>query len=91
MTEILAEVITAFEGSTTRACADVLSLEAVINRSNVSFFELATLALKSLSFSSFALTLATAFITCMTATVESGSADPHTLRRLNLALVTDGG
>lgn len=91
MTEIFAEVIATFERSTTRARADVLGLEAVINRSNVSFLKFAALTLESLSFSSLPLTLATTFITSMTTAVESGSANPHTLRGLNLALVTDGG
>jgi hypothetical protein len=91
MTEVFAEVVAAFEGSTTRARTDVLGLEAIVDRSNVSFLEFATLTLESLSFGSLSLAFATAFITSMATTIESDSADPHTLRRLNLALVTDGG
>lgn len=91
MTEVFTEVIAAFEGSTTRASADVFGLETVINRSDVGFLEFATSALESLSFGSLPLTLTTTFITSMTTTIESGSADPHTLRGLNLALVADGG
>ena len=91
VTEVFAEVVAAFEGSTTRTRTNVLGLEPVINRSDVSFLKFATLTLEGLSFRSLALALATAFVASMTTTVESGSANPHTLRRFDLALVTNGG
>jgi hypothetical protein len=88
--KILAEVVAAFERSATDTGTNVLSLKAVVHRSNVGFFKLATLALDGLSFSSLSLALATALVTSMTTTVEGGSADSHTLRRLSLALVANG-
>lgn len=88
--EIFAEVVATFKRSTTRASTDMLSLKAVIDRPNVSFLELTALALDRLSLGSLSLTFATALVAGVTATVESSSADSHTLRRLNPALVTDG-
>jgi hypothetical protein len=89
--EIIAEVITAFERSATRTGTDVLSLKAVIDRSNMCFLKLTTLALDGLSLSSLSFALATALVTSMTTTVEGSSANSHTLRRLNSTLMTDGG
>jgi hypothetical protein len=89
--EIVAEMVTAFERSATRTGTDVLSLEAVINGSNMGFLKLTTLTLDGLSLSSLSLALATALVTSMTTTVEGSSADSHTLRRLDSTLMTDGG
>jgi hypothetical protein len=69
----------------------VLSLEAVVNGSNMGFLKLTTLALDGLSLGSLSLALATALVTSMATTVEGSSADSHALRRLNSALMTDGG
>lgn len=90
MAEVLTEVVAAFERSTTRTSTDVLSLKAIIDRSNVSFLELTALALDGLSLGSLTLAFATALVTSMAATVESSSADSHTLGRLDSALMTDG-
>jgi hypothetical protein len=89
--KIFAEVVAAFERSATDTSTNVLSFKAIIYGSNVSFLKLATLALDGLSFGSLSLTLTTALVASMTTTIESRSADSHTLRRLSLTLVADSG
>jgi len=89
--KIFAKVVAAFERSATDTGTNVLSLKAVIHGSNMGFLKLTTLALDGLTFSSLSLALATALVASMTTTIEGGSADSHTLRRLGLALVADGG
>ena len=89
MAKVLAEMVAAFERSTTRTSTNVLSLKAVIDRSNVCIFQLTALTLHSLSFTSLPLTFAAAFIASMTTTVQGSSAYSHTLRRLNLTLMAD--
>jgi len=88
--EVLAEVVAAFERSTTRTSTDMLSLKAIINRSNMSFLKLTALALYGLSLGSFSLAFATTLITSMAATVEGSPADSHALRWLDSTLMTDG-
>lgn len=87
--EIFAEVVATFERSTTRTSTNMLSLEAVIDRSNMSFLKLTALALDGLSFGSLSLAFAATLVTGVAATVESSSADSHTLRGLNVALMAD--
>lgn len=91
VTEILTKVVAALERSTTWASANMLSFKAVVDGANMSFFQLASLALHGLSFASLPLTFTTAFVTSMTTTVESSSAYSHTLRRFNLTLMADCG
>jgi hypothetical protein len=88
--KVLAEMVAAFERSATRSSTNVLSLKAVIDRSNMSFLKLTALALDGLSLSSLSLTFAAALITSMAATIECSSADSHTLGRLDFTLMTDG-
>jgi hypothetical protein len=89
--KIFAEVVAAFERSATDTGTNMLSLKAVIHRSNMGFLKLTTLALDGLSFGSLSLALATTLVASMTTTIEGRSTDSHTLRRLSLALVADGG
>ena len=89
MAEVLTEVVSTLERSTTWTSADMLSLKAVIDGSNVCIFQLTALTLHGLSFTSLPLTFATAFIASMTTTVQGSSAYSHTLRRLNLTLMAD--
>lgn len=68
----------------------MLSLKAIVNRSDMSFLKLTALALDGLPFGSLSLAFAATLITGVTATVEGSSADPHALRRLDITLVADG-
>lgn len=88
--EVFAEVVATFERPTTRAGTDMLSLKAVVDRSNMSFLELAALALDGLSLGSLSLAFATTLVTGVAATVEGSSANSHALRRLDMTLMADG-
>jgi hypothetical protein len=91
VTKVIAEVVATLEGSTARTSADMFSLKTVINGSNMSIFQLTTLALDGKPLGSLLLAFTTAFVTSVSAAVEGDSAKSHALWRLNLALMTDCG
>jgi hypothetical protein len=83
-----AEVLTALQQSATLPCANVLSLEAVVQSRHCGA-QRSLLLLRALPLSRLLLTCAAAFIASMAATIQRHTAHAHTLRLLDMALVAD--
>lgn len=87
--ELLANVISAFQWTTTRTSADVFRLKPIVNgtwgRIYGTAFPFNGHTLSGLAFAGTA-----SFVASMSTTVESDPADAHALRRFDVALVANG-